>query len=444
MGQRAPSLLILALLLGAGMAGLVAVRWMRTGIHIPLEVGILCLFAVWAIGSGCIVSIEPNLFRQGLERLVQIVFLTACLASMAAMWRTPAIGFFAVTLLAAVFAGYGFLTGDFASAGEMMQKGNRVVGHRAMSLTSNANTLGFFCVWALAGLALLWRKLNHLWQQGLLVGLTLPLLAGAIASGSRKAIVLSPVFFFAWAWFCYRGLILRNGRVFIVCVLVTIAMALAAVHVMEDTFAGQRLHQATAGEGNRDSSTAMRLYMIREGLQMLAKYPLTGVGLNQYISHSSFRSYAHNDYVEVASTTGLVGFLIYYSLFGVVAWRLVRIRRRCLHPEINYTAGVCLAVLTTCAAAGFALVMVSSFAFWCYISGVVGFAYASERDVSRGLVKPRRSVRPVASRRSAVAAAIHRRAGGEAKPALVASSSPRIHSQLSVLRPSLPGRPRFR
>lgn len=386
-GQRASILVPLAMLFGAALAGLVVFRWTRTGIRIPLEIGILCVFVVWAVGSGCMLVIDSHSFGEGIKRMVQVALVAGCVASMAAMRRTPAIGFLAITGFALVLVGYGFLTGDFAAAAEMTQKGDRVVAHRATSLTSNANALGVFCVWALAGLAILWRK-ARLWQQGILISLTLPLLAGVLYSGSRKAVLLTPLFLLAWVWFCYRRLILRRATVFVAVGFATLACMLVASFVSRETYTGYRLRGALSA-GEMDSSTEKRLSIIQEGLRMTAEHPIAGVGLYQFAAHSRLAGYAHNDYVEVAATTGLVGFLIYYSIFALVAWRLVRTRRRCQHPEVNYTAGVCLAVLVTCAAAGFALVMVSSIAFWCFISGVVGFASVAKRKVSPRLVQSR-------------------------------------------------------
>lgn len=145
---------------------------------------------------------------------------------------------------------------------------------------------------------------------------------------------------------------------------------------------------------------------------MISEHPVAGVGLFQFNTHSRYTAYAHNDYVEVAATTGLVGFLIYYSIFALVAWRLVRTRRRFQNPEVNYAAGLCLAVLVTCAVGGFVQIYVSSIAFWCFISGVIGFASVAGRNVSKRQVRPRQ--RPVfiaATRQSnAIAAlqAVHR------------------------------------
>jgi O-antigen ligase len=375
-GSRAAILLPLAMLLGIAMAGLVVFRWSRTGVRIPLEVGILCIFVVWAVGSGLMLVTDTYLFKQGVQRMVEVILVAGCFASMAAMSRTPAIGFLAITGLGLILAGYGFLTGDFAGAGKFTQQGDRIVGIRAASLTSNANSLGVLCAWAFAGLAFLWRQANRLWQQGLLISLTLPLLAGAVYSGSRKAVVLAPLFLLAWVWFCYRRLLVRRASVFFGVGVAVVACVVAASYILPETLVGQRF---------TGDQTEKRVGLIREGLQMAAQHPLAGVGLFQLTALSRYATYAHNDYVEVAASTGLVGFFIYYFIFALVAWRLLRMRRRCQDPEVYYVTGICLAVLVTCAAAGFALVMFSSIWFWCFISGVVGFASVAERRVSQPL-----------------------------------------------------------
>ncbi len=388
-GQRAAILVRMAMLLGAVMAGMVASRWGRTGQRIPQELWILCIFLVWAVGWGYLLAIDSRSFTVGVKQMVQIVMIAGCVACMAAITRTPASGFLAITGLAVVLVGYGLLTGDFASAAELTQRGDRLVAHRATSLASNANTLGVACVWALAGLALLWRRASRFWQQGLLAILTLPLFAGMVFSGSRKAVLLAPIFLLAWVWFCYRRVLFHRAPVFVAVGIGAAACVAGGAFVLRGTFVGIRLQSAFSSE-ERDGSAEVRLSLMKEGIRMITEHPITGVGLFQFPANNHFGAYAHNDYIEVAATTGLVGFLIYYSIFALVAWRLVRVHGRCEHPETRYVAGVCLATLVTCAAAGLVLVMVSSVAFWCFISGVVGFASAAERTLPRSLLRLRR------------------------------------------------------
>lgn len=61
-----------------------------------------------------------------------------------------------------------------------------------------------------------------------------------------------------------------------------------------------------------DNSTAMRLYFINEGLKGFIEYPIFGHGINSFRYYYEY--YAHNNYIELLFGTGLVGFLIYYSI----------------------------------------------------------------------------------------------------------------------------------
>lgn len=61
-----------------------------------------------------------------------------------------------------------------------------------------------------------------------------------------------------------------------------------------------------------DNSTAIRLYYINEGWEDFKEYPVFGHGINSFRYYYEF--YSHNNYIELLFGTGLVGFLIYYSI----------------------------------------------------------------------------------------------------------------------------------
>ncbi len=381
-GPRFSGLVLAAQFLGLAMGVAVAIRWIRTGVQIPLQIGLLALFVVWAVGTGGVLATDHGLYLGGVERMLEIFLLSVCVAAIAAKCRTPIMGFLAITGLGLIFACYSLVVGDFARAQEFSQQGERLVGYRASSLAYNPNTLGVFCALGLPGLALLWRRATRLWQSAVLVGLGLLLLAGAVYSGSLKALVLVPVFLAAWGWFCYRQLFFRKAAVFISVAIAITAVAVGISFVLRETYSGYRLRAVFSGE-SKDPSTDLRLSMIEEGLEMVKDHPLAGVGLYQFAARSSHRTYAHNDYVEVAATTGLIGLGIYLSVFALAAWRLFAIRRFHRGTEAAHVAGVCLAVLITCGVAAFAIVCSCSIEFWCFISGVFGFTSAAWRETAR-------------------------------------------------------------
>ncbi len=73
------------------------------------------------------------------------------------------------------------------------------------------------------------------------------------------------------------------------------------------------------GIGRTDSSTYTRLILIQRGLEWFRQRPILGYGLagfhamNESLFGSSY--YAHNNYVEMLVDGGIIGTVIYYSLY---------------------------------------------------------------------------------------------------------------------------------
>lgn len=68
------------------------------------------------------------------------------------------------------------------------------------------------------------------------------------------------------------------------------------------------------GETNIDSSTSTRISMINYGLNIIKTNFLKGYGLSQYAIMSPFRTYSHNNYIELMVSVGLIGTICYYML----------------------------------------------------------------------------------------------------------------------------------
>ena len=62
-----------------------------------------------------------------------------------------------------------------------------------------------------------------------------------------------------------------------------------------------------------DNSSRWRMIFIVEGFNIFQQYPFTGIGLDNFKTLYSEDLYSHNNYIEILSTLGLVGFIIYYS-----------------------------------------------------------------------------------------------------------------------------------
>lgn len=84
---------------------------------------------------------------------------------------------------------------------------------------------------------------------------------------------------------------------------------------------------------NIDASIIGRSNMTRIGLDIISKHPLLGVGAGNY-ANSAYRTYhlwgetyAHNNYIELASDLGIIGLFIYYCPKIFILHSLIKRRK---------------------------------------------------------------------------------------------------------------------
>lgn len=192
---------------------------------------------------------------------------------------------------------------------------------RAEGLTGNANSLGiqlslaaFFLL-----LALPRRRLPGLLALAFIVVATL-------TTGSRKLI---------FVWFAYLLVVFRDflpafrrpsiglGLAVLlapaaVWASLTYAPLLGLSVAWEDITFVRRVEGTFEGRG-----TVNRFGMIEDGLETWARSPVFGHGINQYRFVGSFGAYAHNNYVELLANFGVVGVVLFYSIYLVIGFRAV-------------------------------------------------------------------------------------------------------------------------
>ena len=81
------------------------------------------------------------------------------------------------------------------------------------------------------------------------------------------------------------------------------------------------------GESSADSSSLLRQQYVNIGLSAFSENPFFGIGIgsslvltSQYTSHTT---YLHNNFVELLACGGIVGFVLYYSMFLFLAFMII-------------------------------------------------------------------------------------------------------------------------
>lgn len=83
-----------------------------------------------------------------------------------------------------------------------------------------------------------------------------------------------------------------------------------------------------------DGSAYLRIYFIGFAKQLFAQRPVTGHGVGNFMQilsneTGSLSYYCHNNYWQILSELGIIGFLIYYSLyFGVAISLMIKVKKR--------------------------------------------------------------------------------------------------------------------
>ena len=123
----------------------------------------------------------------------------------------------------------------------------------------------------------------------------------------------------------------------IILVLFTIYFSLMKIPILYMAV-GSRLESAMGllNGGTVDSSIISRLNLLRSGINLFKDKPLFGFGMGNYIELVSTELYSHNNYIEIMVGGGIIGLLIYYSLYLELLFRMRKQRKRKNNALIYY------------------------------------------------------------------------------------------------------------
>ncbi len=205
--------------------------------------------------------------------------------------------------------------------------------HRLSDAVMNANTLGM-CA-AYAGVI----HFHFILQRGRLRPMDLLLIPAAVAiaaSGSRKALVIA-----VGGVFAVYLLRMSHQKDFLkklfklilgIGILVVIFILLSRNPIFTRVI--QRMNKLVNKVFNKVSGAQkddIRFIYNQIGWQLFRQHPLLGIGLHnasRYIARYYGHPHLHNNIVELLACGGIVGFLVYYSIYFYLLWEFWRHRRQ--------------------------------------------------------------------------------------------------------------------
>jgi O-antigen ligase len=203
---------------------------------------------------------------------------------------------------------------------------------------ANANRFGFVSLIGLVNTVYLWQVYRRRLIKLLLLVAGALLSYQIILSGSRKGMLgVFFIFFLQYIFFVFKN---RKEQVFKRLigglVVLSIVFSIFSYFLMTSDY-GHRLRNMflyIKGEQleRQESSLAGRTCLMKVGLNNFMKSPVIGRGLSSFddtdigvgILSTRIGIYAHSNFIEVLSSSGTIGFILYYSIYWTIILNLLQ------------------------------------------------------------------------------------------------------------------------
>lgn len=145
-----------------------------------------------------------------------------------------------------------------------------------------------------------------------------------LLSGSRNAIIFALIGSLIMIFMKYKGTIWGNIKILIYLCLGTVGFYVIVFKIPQVySVLGIRLESMlsflTTGEAIAERSIQARSYMIEFGIEKFKQKPFWGYGINNYsvlnMEYAGRSVYSHSDFIEILVGVGIVGTVIYYSIY---------------------------------------------------------------------------------------------------------------------------------
>jgi O-antigen ligase len=337
------------------------------------EIWLFAAFVVWAGFSGMIVAQDEKAFVQMFTRVARACGLAIAIAGICQMKRSVTVNFVAVLVVALAWAAYSWESGVYEMGYEVSSKN--------VAIPWNTNSFGVVMLAGIFALAHLWGLKKALLYRTVMLILAIFLASSLVSSASRKSFFALLVFGSLWVWLCYKKKIFRNIVVLILVINGLVGIYYFTNNILENTRLGVRLSHTGEDSGDK------KRFAMYEALPVLLKInPVAGVGLGNFGVHAHMKTgsyaYSHSDYVEVATTTGIVGVSLYFSIYIMWWRRLRRLARASYNPEVQYQAKLFQAILLTMLLLGFGVPNFMQTEQWYWVAAMIGYTYAWDLQIS--------------------------------------------------------------
>ncbi len=361
----------IVILYGLIVSGVFSIYFLYHRLSFQPEVIIYFVWIIWSL-SGMIIVIDKEVYFTQLMTLIQfcaLIFTVAGITSlrrdMSAVMLATWIGCFVVLITSG-------LTGELQQATQM---GTRT---RAAGIVGNSNEFSLNMVFAIISVFYFWKTKTSIWWHIFLMINLAALSYGIVASASRTGIFGCLVFISLWWFYCKAKKLPKHPfTAYIILLMLISGTYYSTNYVLSDTLLGKRIENR---QGFGETQTREKLY--KEGISTVIKNPIFGVGLANFAVLSG-GLYSHSNYIEVTANTGIVGFMLHFSMYVVLWRRLNRIKKISNEPNISYTVGILRAAILTILFVSFSSVLIANKLAMIFLGSAIGYTWSIESILTK-------------------------------------------------------------
>ena len=353
--------------IGLALSALIMLSLIRYKLRVPTEVIMYLVWLVWATITYITTDTANfyyNEYWAGIKTCFQIWILLFIVCMTTYIRGKVEINFLAILITSLIFILYALSIGNFSF---MLTGYERV---------HNVNEFGYQVAICIACVMYFFYEKSFK-QRMIVITIILILFSFLIIAASRKNFLGALTFMalFALLYFIRKfkiNIFTATGMILIYIILYFIYQ-----YIYETTFLGARL--STVAELGLAKAEHSRIEMYIMGWDLFLKFPIFGAGLNQNQPITGW--YSHSDYIEVLSTTGIVGFLLYFSFHLILLIRLLRIGRNTSNPKILFTIDLFKSIVIMTMLIALGRPNESAKVHWILMGSISGYAYYIEQKI---------------------------------------------------------------
>jgi O-antigen ligase len=342
------------------------------GFRLPSEVFFYSAWAVWAIVTGSFVSQNGDEFFAGVKTVIQMTGMILAVCSISIIIKSIKPVLWGIIVGDLILLMISYENGDFG----VMQLTGTEGAERVTSITQNANAFGIALlvgVFTLTYLTMISR--NIVIKLVYIFGIVL-LSIGIIYSASRKSFIALCIFYFVYFIYYYRNQIFRRPIIIVMLIIMCLMSYQGINYILDNTYLGQRLLKAD----KELNSSGTRWTMYERGFMLISEYPISGVGLNNYSKMSGLQSYSHSDSIEVTSSTGIIGAILYFMYYPLIWRRMERVKKKSDKFKLKEDLSLCRAAIITLLFIGFGGPLMFLKTVWLFMTCLVAYYYTIENN----------------------------------------------------------------